>query len=196
MSNDFEKVPDVVWKLFLEIMWADTGLWGGSPPGKPVELLSREDRLDAIQIAWGWDPPLMVGPSMTNITLHGLAFATWKERQLRSKKKLGRPTNEEKPGDIKIIAALCKWHKYEPGGSIKQFEPASLKDLEGLSGVSTKSISMFFKDRFGSKKGYDQVCVSRDIGFKLAQWQGELPAKFIDRMVDREIEDRRSREEE
>ncbi len=48
MSNDFEKIPEQVWKLFLEIMWADTGLWGGSPPGKPVELLSKSDRLDAV----------------------------------------------------------------------------------------------------------------------------------------------------
>ena len=188
MSNDFEKVPDIVWQLFLEIMWASPG------PGHPCELLNERERFNARAIAWGWDPPLIEVGTLTELTPHGLAYTAWKDIQPKQK-RIGRPKKDQKSSDTKIIAALCGWHGYEQGGSVEKYDPAKLKDIAQLADLSEKAVSKFFKDRYKDKKGYDQACTNQQIGFDLAKWQGELPQEFLQRMVDREVEDRRRREE-
>ena len=50
----------------------------------------------------------MAGPSRTSITLHGLAFATWKERQLRSKtNRGGRPKKGQPTANEKLMAYVA-----------------------------------------------------------------------------------------
>ena len=131
MSNDFEKVPDIVWQLFLEIMWASPG------PGHPCELLNERERMNARAIAWGWDPPLIEVGTLTELTPHGLAYTAWKDIQPKQK-RTGRPKKDQKSSDTKIIAALCRWHGYEQGGSVEKYDPAKLKDIARLAEPSLR----------------------------------------------------------
>jgi hypothetical protein len=75
MSNDFEKVPPLVWDLFCDIMWASYG----RDPEKP--LLNPKEQMWARAMAWGWDPPLLEPGTLGNLTAHGLAYTAWMEWQ-------------------------------------------------------------------------------------------------------------------
>ncbi len=74
MPNEFEKIPECVWELFREIMWADLD-FKGEPPVKCSDLAAAQ------VICWGWEPPLIEPGETEFLTLHGLAaYSWWKKR--------------------------------------------------------------------------------------------------------------------
>jgi len=69
MAVDFEKIPDCVFELFRDIMWANRENRGRTAR---CSNLRR-----ALTTAWGWDPPLMKFGSDHELTMHGLAAYEW-----------------------------------------------------------------------------------------------------------------------
>jgi hypothetical protein len=67
--SGYSEIPAKVYLLFAEIMHG----------GKPVELLSPEERLYAKSFCWFHDPPLLKGGS--SLTNFGLAAFSWKQLQ-------------------------------------------------------------------------------------------------------------------
>jgi hypothetical protein len=104
-------------------------------------------------------------------------------KRLNKGRRPGKPKKGETPADTLIIAALVKHHRYEPGGRVGNWMPATGKALSEMTklgdqdGVSTNAISKFWRaeKRFGErgKNGYDAACRQKKIGRLLAAWQGD-----------------------
>lgn len=100
----------------------------------------------------------------------------------RRKKRPGRPSNEDADGSALVLHALVKHHKYESDGSVGNYEPATLKQLKELSGVSKQTCSIFLANKFGKPgyKQYAEACRNETIRGLLAKWQGDLPEQVKD----------------
>ncbi|MCP4539192.1 MAG: hypothetical protein GY832_18805 [Chloroflexi bacterium] len=131
-------------------------------------------------------------------------LAAWRAMGGQSKEKqLGRPTDDKKPCDVKIIAALAKHHDYQPGGkanaaSVLNHEPADLKKLAEIADTTPKTVSKFLKEKFDGKTkkaGYDAACCREEIGYHLVKWQGDFSDQALNHIVEREIEARQREEE-
>ena len=91
-------------------------------------------------------------------------------------KRTGRPRKGETDKDAQVIAALARHHQYEPGGSIGNFDPATVRGLAKRgSGFSVATVTRFLKSKFGESghKAYAAACRSRRIGPLLAKWNGD-----------------------
>lgn len=177
---DFNEIPDVVWKLFDEIINYE----------RSVKLLSPGERANAYSLAWGWNPPLLKQGTDNQLTFHGLAAYAWRDEQRKEKRKrTGRPRSCDASGFDLIESALIKHHGYEAGGSVENYEPASLKVLESLSGKSKATASRFLEDKFGKPghKRYIAACQREEIGALLAKWSGELFKEHLDLAVEEHL---------
>jgi hypothetical protein len=103
------------------------------------------------------------------------------------RKKGGRPKKNEKDSPTKVLAALCKHHGYEPGGSVTNVEPATNRGLaaqynKGVTGrarMGNNALTRFLdakyaKDGGKGHKRYEIACRQGTIGAMLALWCGEL----------------------
>lgn len=110
----FQDIPDEVWKLFEEILHH----------GKPVKLLDGNERVDALLIAWGWEPPLMKHGDRYQLTAHGLAAYSWRRRQrsIREKGEHVPPPDDwadyrSGPGGPLLTAKVC-WDRFGVSNSV------------------------------------------------------------------------------
>lgn len=108
MSTNFRDVPDCVWDLFREIMWASY-----NRERKPL----CKNRTSAYMIAWGWDPPLMKHGSETDLTRHGLAYAAWREEQANEEKREPLPLNDTVYDREEDVPAAFR-EEEKPNGSL------------------------------------------------------------------------------
>ena len=103
-----------------------------------------------------------------------------------STRSSGRPRKGETGADRILIALLADHHKWSHGGVVENYTPAGYRQLQDKSrlgnnrGISTASISRFFKKKFGErgKKGYLAACnkgAREGIGQLLTKWQNEVP---------------------
>lgn len=134
------------------------------------------------------DPPVIdrKGERSLRVALNKLrAWAVLHTKSGKSSGKLkrtGRPSKGEKGKDAIVIAALAVHHQYtsgrkkgdrKPGGSIGNYEPATVQGLGAKPGLSTAAVSRFFKEKFSKDrckgyKGYVAACTRREIGLLLA----------------------------
>ena len=107
-----------------------------------------------------------------------------------AKRKAGRPGKGESDKGYLVIGALIKHHRYQPGGIVENYEPATTRDLAKLASgervkVSVATVSRLFKKKFPGRgyKGYVNAC-NRDakvnIGMFLALWQGDVAERYAD----------------
>lgn len=89
----------------------------------------------------------------------------------------------------KIIAGLSEHHKYSDGGALNT-EPIGVRELRELleDGVSSGSISRFFKKEFRSHSAYKAMCVRGEIAFKLKCLMGEVNPQEIQLLAKQQIE--------
>jgi hypothetical protein len=73
--------------------------------------------------------------------------------------KVSKSNGSPAPGEAtdRIIAGLIAWHKYS-NGSVTNFEPIILNAAAAEWGVSSGSLSLFLKDKFGSYAAYKATC--------------------------------------
>jgi hypothetical protein len=62
-------------------------------------------------------------------------------------------------GELKLIAALTKHHRYADGGVLNQ-EAIGNNELAKQAGAGKARASAFFKKRFGGYKGYKRLCAT------------------------------------
>jgi hypothetical protein len=170
MSVDFEKIPEIVWQLFDEILCHD--------PENRGKTAKCDDRGSALILAANWQPPLLEFDQVPTLTHDGLCAFVWHKEQIRCKKRRGRPPKNEPGNDLKIVAALSVHHKYESGGSvggsIGVWTPATGRVLALQAGVTPMAVTRFMQNRFGKEngyKGYVACCRARKIGSRIAEWQ-------------------------
>jgi hypothetical protein len=75
-----------------------------------------------------------------------------------SQTKAKRST-ERGEGQVKLIAALTKHHKYADGSCLNQ-EPIGNNELARMADVSPSTASIFFKEKFNGHTAYRRVCAS------------------------------------
>lgn len=106
--------------------------------------------------------------------------------EIRSKpvKRTGRPRRGETDKDTLVISALAAHHRYEPGGSIGNYEPAGVTELSQAhkGDPSTAAISRFLKRKFPDSgyKSYVTACTREEIGYHLARWQDDVAEGHFD----------------
>lgn len=99
MRNEFEKIPECVWQLMDNIMWASAIAEGRDPDAK-------FNRGNAEMIAWGWNPPLM-HKGTDRLTMHGLAAYAWRDEQQptpKEEKRKNAPKNVNKIMAEKVLS--------------------------------------------------------------------------------------------
>ncbi len=108
-------------------------------------------------------------------------------------RRTGRPRKGESSKDMLVVAALAKHHQYESGGSIGNYEPATVRGLaKPGSGLTTAAVSRFFRKKFDERghKGYVAACTSKKIGPLLAAWQHDVPTEMADLLAEEYGRDR------
>jgi hypothetical protein len=102
--------------------------------------------------------------------------------QTRGRQK-GRRRKDEKTAATKVLAALAKHHELGENGSVAVQEPAALKRLADLAGVSKQTVSRFLGDKLGKPEQYRRYkakCNQDQIGPLLAIWRGEVPTQVAE----------------
>jgi hypothetical protein len=110
----------------------------------------------------------------------------------RPAKRSGRLRKGESSKEQLVIGALANHHRYQPGGGIENYTPATTARLAALASskhvkVSVATVSHLFKRKFPSNdRGYDGyvAACNRDarvhIGMLLALWQGDVAERLRD----------------
>lgn len=99
MSNDFEKVPEQIYKLFEETFWQYFGY------DQPPKLLTGRERSTTWRLCKAWDPPLMMrtkdgADEMTRFGLKCL-YWHWLRKQAPGEPKRLQPNGcKVKPKDV------------------------------------------------------------------------------------------------
>jgi len=146
MSVDFEKIPECVWQLFDEIMWADP-----DSRARATKPLSPNSRSHAYGICWGWDPPLMEPGSSRHLTQYGLAAWSWHKEQCKAGSEPSEPPLLEKVLDVlteqqrKVVEYL--WEK-KSGASFD-----AIKTIPGAFRLGTSPNDDTIKDKIKKMNG-------------------------------------------
>ncbi len=99
----------------------------------------------------------------------------------RKKRKPGPRPKEESNNDSLVIAALKRHHKFESGGSVINYDPATNRGLAKLGGFSENALSRFLDHKLqGGHRGYKAACSKETVGMLLSQWSGEAPSYLPD----------------
>lgn len=95
----------------------------------------------------------------------------------------GRTPKDKKAGDIMVLLALQKIHRWTAGGSVEQAAPAkSLRHIADLAQVSRTTVSAFLQRRLGKPawKRYRQCCRSEQICSELTVWSSEYSVEHLE----------------
>lgn len=118
-------------------------------------------------------------------------IAAAEAKKVAGQRRAGRPRKEDSDKGALLLCALDTHHKRE-GNSVENDEPATLGDLAKLASskhtkINKSTVSRFFAKKFPKPcyKSYVCACARREIGRKLAEWQGDLPdGRFAGLLLD------------
>jgi hypothetical protein len=95
----------------------------------------------------------------------------------------GRAPKDKKAGDLMVLVALQRIHRWTGDGAVGRTAPAKrLLDIADLAQVSRTTVSTFLQSRLGRPawKRYRQCCRSEHIRSKLRVWSSEFSAEHLE----------------